>query len=90
MQTKREFFTNGQLMLIQSVAYICAEPYDGPTTSSDEMAVYDLISQYTHGWTAEQLEVIKSCAQECEREKSGAVSVFDKVNAYNGAAESPQ
>lgn len=84
---KREFFNNGQLVLLASVAYECAAPFDGERTNSDEMAVYVTLSDFTCGWTEEQLAVIKFCAEECERQKSGALSVFWMVNAWNNAMD---
>ncbi|RTL41729.1 MAG: Fic family protein [Candidatus Melainabacteria bacterium] len=84
---KREFFNNGQLTLLATAAVVCAEPYDGETTLSDEMAVYDMIANYTSGWTAEQLAVLKFCAEECERQRSGAISVYCMVNAWNHAID---
>ena len=87
MQTKREFFTNGQLMLIASSAAVCAEPFDGVPTTSDELAVYEMISQYAEGFSAEQLAVFEFCARQCERQKSGALSVYRMVDAWNHAIE---
>lgn len=76
MQTL-EFFNPGQLSLIRSVALVCA----------DELSVYDTLAEFTRGWEPEQLEVIRFCAQECAHQKSGALSVFDMVNAWNYAMD---
>jgi hypothetical protein len=51
------------------------------------MAVYVTLRDFTCGWTEEQLAVIKFCAEECERQKSGALSVFWMVNAWNNAMD---
>lgn len=89
--TTREFFTNGQLNLIASAAVVCAEPFDGEKTMSDEMAVYDMIANYAQGFTSEQLVVLEFCAQECERQKSGPESVYRMVNAWlMGTLDAPQ
>jgi hypothetical protein len=87
MQTS-EFFNNGQLLLVASVAHECAAPFDGEKAVSDEMAVYVTLNEYTSGWTVEQLAVIKFCAEQCERQKSGAISVYWLVNALNNAMSS--
>ncbi len=88
--TTREFFTNGQLTLIATAAAVCAEPCDD-AEMSDEMAVYDMIANYAQGFSSEQLAVLNFCAQECERQKSGAKSVYSMVNNWlMGTLDAPQ
>lgn len=75
--------TSGQLSLIASCARECARPiddHDESPTICDELAVYDMISNYTRGrFDAGQLAHIQVIAQQCEQAHSGAMSVFEGV-----------
>jgi len=75
--------TSGQLSLIASCARECARPvddHDAAPTISDELAVYDMISNYTRGrFDGSQLAHIESVAQRCNEAHSGAMSVFEGV-----------
>jgi len=74
--------TAGHLALIQSCARECARPVDENdvvSTLSDEMAVYDMIANYTSRFDGSQLAHIRAIAQQCESEQAGAMSVFEGV-----------
>lgn len=38
-------------------------------------------------WSEEKLNIIQYCADECKRQRSGEMSVYDLVNAWNYASE---
>jgi hypothetical protein len=74
--------TAGQLSLLASCARECARPideHDAATTISDEMAVYDMIANYTARFDKTQLAHLRAIALTCESEHSGAMSVFEGV-----------
>jgi UDP-glucose 6-dehydrogenase len=85
--------TSGQLSLIASCARECARPiddHDAAPTISDEMAVYDMISKYTHHtFNASQLAHINVVAQQCNEAHSGAMSVFEGVRDSVTIVEQP-
>lgn len=56
-----------------------------------EVAVYELAKQlsddgfFWEGFNTQQLPIIKFCAEECKRQRSGELSVYDMVVAWNYA-----
>lgn len=58
-----------------------------------EISVYELARQLAadgflwDGFDERQLNILKYCAEECKRQQSGEMSVYDMVNAWNFASE---
>jgi hypothetical protein len=80
--TTQTVMTAGHLSLIESCARECARPvdeHDVVPTLSDEMAVYDMIANYTHRFDGSQLAHVRAVAAQCESEHTGAMSVFERV-----------
>lgn len=78
-------FTATQLEFIKS----CAQK----RKNQGELSVYDrardasIDGDFWEGFDTRQLNVIKYCAEECKRQRSGEMSVYDMVNAWNWAWE---
>lgn len=74
-------FTQSQLQSIEKAAK--KRKNQGP------MAVYELVRQLAadgfiwEGFTEQQLNIIKFCAEECTRQHSGEMSVYWMVNAWS-------
>lgn len=71
-------FTQEQLNFIKSWAK--------RTKNQGELAVYREIiacSDCLERFSVAQLNIIKYCAEECKRQRSGEMSVYDMVNAWN-------
>lgn len=79
-------FSKNDLDFIKGVASECANT-PSVTGMSCELAVWDSIAKYclADTFTYEQASVIKYCAQECERQCSGAMSVYHMLMAWECA-----
>lgn len=76
-------FTQEQLELIKTAAK--------KTKNQGEIAVYNYIDSHaSEGFTSEKLNIIKYCAEECKRQRSGEMSVYDMVCAWSWMQENAQ
>ena len=81
-------FSTNDLAFIRGIACEC----HGTGTIagvSEELSVWTTLGNYCQAdtFTYEQASVIKYCAQECERQNSGAMSVYRMVVAWDKACD---